>query len=129
MKAKKVITRISLILLSLMVFINIISSYLTINPNVTSIYKVSVTEEYIIISGFNNGGGIYNYRNYKTSYENGTLYIKFLGGFRMPWMEETNSPDFYPIINHYEYEDMSQIYLSSAFKKDARLVWTKENSY
>lgn len=125
MNVKKIvgiISKIIFVLMAIMLILFYLSHYVIADPVGLRIQKVTVDEQYIIISGFNYGG-MYNYRGYTTKYSDGVLCIKFSGGFDMPWLLKCNSPDFCPVLN--KYEGISQIYLSSGQDDKRRLVWTE----
>ncbi|WMJ23839.1 hypothetical protein RBG61_04010 [Paludicola sp. MB14-C6] len=86
--------------------------------------KVIVNSDYIQVSGFHYGG-LFNYVGYTTQYNNGNLYIKFKGGWWLPWMEETNSPAFYPVYNKYR-DELTNVYLYEHSIYNAKLIWNKE---
>lgn len=93
-------------------------------PQCIVLQSVKVNENEIIVSGFNYGG-FFNYVGYKVEYEEKSLFITFKGGWRLPYMTETNCPDFYPIKN--EYDEIERIYLKGSFgHKNDRLIWNIE---
>ncbi len=125
LKKLSLMVRLILCIIVTVVFILHFFTYKVIaDPIGLRIQKVTVGEQYVIISGFNYGG-LYNYRSYTTKYLDGVLCIKYSGGFDMPWLEGRNSPDFCPVF--YKYKDLSKIYLSSAWNDKRRLIWTKVN--
>lgn len=125
LKKKKVKLIIGISILVLVAFLTYWLGYkLTPCPDVIILHSVTVTDKDIRISGCQHGG-LFNYLGYKTKYVDGALYIKFKGGWELPWMKGTNSPDFYPVEN--KYDNIDKIYLWGDWNDEDRLIWTKED--
>lgn len=128
MKNKKVfnyaITLIGAVAIGMPLLLYILSEQTTVDPKNFRLDKVTINSDYIYIERIYYNEQ-YNYRGFDADFKDGTLKIRYRGGIELPYMEGTNSPDFYPIPNIYG-DELEEIYLCDIFGKSTRLIWSKE---